>query len=79
MFWLPMYRLNALVRFATALVSILTVYHLVKILPAAFSQKTSLELEQEIIKRLEAERQLENANQKLKGFAYMASHDLQDH
>lgn len=78
MFWLPMYRLNALVRFATALVSILTVYHLVKILPAAFSQKTSLELEQEIIKRLEAERQLENANQKLKGFAYMASHDLQE-
>lgn len=78
MFWIPMYRLNALVRFATAMVSILTVYHLIKILPAAFSQKTSLELEQEIIRRIAAEQQLENANQRLAGFASMASHDLQE-
>jgi len=56
----------------------LTVYHLIKILPAAFSQKTSIELEQEIARRIAAERQLENANQKLEGFASMASHDLQE-
>ncbi len=78
MFWFPMYRLNALVRFATALVSLLTVYHLIKLLPVAFSQKTSLELEQEILRRLAAERQLELANQRLAGFASMASHDLQE-
>ncbi len=78
MFWVPLYRLNALVKFATALASILTVIHLVKILPAAFSQKTSIELEQEIIRRIAAERQLENANQRLEEFASMASHDLQE-
>jgi len=78
MFWVPMYRLSALVKFATAIVSMLTVYHLIKILPAAFSQKTSIELEQEIARRIAVERQLENANQKLEGFASMASHDLQE-
>jgi len=78
MFWLPMYRLNALVRFATAMASILTVYHLIKILPDAFSQKTSVELEQEITRRIAAEKRLENANQRLEGFASMASHDLQE-
>ncbi len=78
MFWVPMYRLNALVRFATAMVSILTVYHLIKILPAAFSQKTSLELEQEILRRIAAEQQLGDANKRLEGFASMASHDLQE-
>jgi len=78
MFWLPMYRLNALIKFATGLASVLTVLHLIKILPAAFSQKTSVELEQEIIRRIAAEQQLENANQRLEGFASMASHDLQE-
>src|SRR5436309_1550711 len=35
MFWVPMYRLNALVRFFTGCASILTVYYLFKILPQA--------------------------------------------
>ena len=44
MFWVPMYRLNALVRIVTAMVSLATVYHLIKILPEAFQQKTNVEL-----------------------------------
>jgi len=78
MFWVPMYRLNALVRLATGLVSLATVYHLIKILPEAFKQRTNLELEHEIQRRIEAERKLAEANQNLEAFAYVASHDLQE-
>lgn len=78
MFYVPMYRLNALVRLATAIVSLFTVYHLVKILPQAFNQKTNAELEMEIRKRMEAERKLAEANLNLESFVYIASHDLQE-
>jgi signal transduction histidine kinase len=78
MFWVPMYRLNALVRFVTGVVSLLTVYHLIKLLPVAFKQKTNLELEREVERREEAERKLNEANKGLEAFAYVASHDLQE-
>lgn len=78
MFWLPMYRLNALVRFLTAVVSLLTVYYLIKILPEAFKQKTSVELELEIERRELAELKLSEANRDLAAFASIASHDLQE-
>jgi two-component system, chemotaxis family, sensor kinase Cph1 len=78
MFWVPMYRLNALVRLITGVVSLLTVYHLIKILPVAFKQRTNLELEREIEKREEAEKRLAEANKGLEAFAYVASHDLQE-
>ena len=55
MFWIPMYRLNALVRFITGVASILTVYYLFKILPQAFRQKSNAELEHEVARRIQAE------------------------
>jgi signal transduction histidine kinase len=76
MFWVPMYRFNALVRFITGIVSLFTVFHMVNILPSVFKQKTNIELEKEIARREEAERRLAEANQGLEAFAYMASHDL---
>ncbi len=78
MFWVPMYRLNAILRFVTGIVSLATVYHLVKILPEAFRQKTNVELEREITKRKETEVKLADANANLEAFAYVASHDLQE-
>jgi light-regulated signal transduction histidine kinase (bacteriophytochrome) len=73
-----MYRFNALVRLSTGIVSLFTVYHLFKILPTIFKQKTNVELENEIARRLEAERKLDEANKDLEAFAYIASHDLQE-
>ncbi|MDQ6815334.1 MAG: ATP-binding protein [Bacteroidota bacterium] len=78
MFWIPMYRFNTLVRFITGVISLFTVYHLMKILPEAFKQKTNIELENEIIRREEAESKLADANRSLEAFAYIASHDLQE-
>ncbi|HEV7332271.1 MAG TPA: ATP-binding protein [Flavisolibacter sp.] len=78
MFWIPMYRFNAVVRLATGIVSLFTVYHLFRVLPELFKQKTNIELEREIRRRKEAEQKLEEANQGLAAFAYVASHDLQE-
>jgi signal transduction histidine kinase len=78
MFWFPLYRVNALVRFVTGVVSLFTVFHLIKILPGFFSQKTNMELEYEIGRRQEAEKKLEEANKNLEAFATVASHDLQE-
>jgi signal transduction histidine kinase len=73
-----MYRLNALVRFVTGVVSLVTVYYLFHLLPTIFAQKTSVELEKEIELRKAAEKKLAEANQGLESFAFMASHDLQE-
>jgi chemotaxis family two-component system sensor kinase Cph1 len=78
MFWVPMYRLNALVRLITAVASLLTAYYLIRILPQASQQKGSLELETEIQRRILAERRLEEVNTSLNNFAFMAAHDLQE-
>ena len=78
MFWIPMYRVNAMVRFFTAVISMLTVYYLFKILPQAFRQKSNIELEREVTRRMIAEHSLAEANASLTSFAYIASHDLQE-
>ncbi|MBC7886992.1 MAG: GHKL domain-containing protein [Ferruginibacter sp.] len=78
MFWIPMYRFNGLVRLLTGIVSLMTVYYLVKALPQLSVQKTNVELENEIALRKVAEQKLEEANRGLKAFASIASHDLQE-
>jgi two-component system, chemotaxis family, sensor kinase Cph1 len=78
MFWIPVYRLNALVRLITATVSMLTVYYLIKILPQVFRLKSTEELEKEVMRRIQAEEKLAEANASLTSFAYIASHDLQE-
>ncbi|WP_221393801.1 ATP-binding protein [Dyadobacter sp. NIV53] len=50
-FWWPAYRLSALIRLATAIVSVFTVYALYKILPLVFTLRSVGELEAEIQKR----------------------------
>ena len=56
-FWVPAYRLNALVRLITGILSWTTVFYLVKFLPVAFSLKSQKELESEIEQRISAEKQ----------------------
>jgi len=64
-FWFPLYRLSALIRFATGVLSWLTVYHLFKMLPSAFSLKSSAQLEAEVTQRIKAEDELKLKNQQL--------------
>jgi PAS domain S-box-containing protein len=54
-FWVPAYRLNALVRLITGVISWITVFYLIKYLPALFSLKTQRELAGEIEQRKIAE------------------------
>lgn len=58
MFWFPAYRLGALVRLGTAVVSWVTVFNIIKILPMASSLRTADQLEAEIKQRKEMEEQL---------------------
>ena len=59
-FWWPAYRLSALVRFATAVVSVLTVFSLYKILPMVYNLRTAAQLEVEIEERKKAEEETRN-------------------
>ena len=54
-FWWPVYRVSALVKLVTAIVSWTTVVGLVRILPAAIAMRSHTELEAEIFKRKQAE------------------------
>jgi PAS domain S-box-containing protein len=56
-FWLPAYRVNALVRLITGVISWVTVFYLVKLLPVVFALRTQKELEVEIEQRKSAEEQ----------------------
>jgi len=61
-FWIPAYRLNALVRLITAIISWATVFSLVRLLPTIFSQKTQKDLETELARRKEAEEEMLQLN-----------------
>ena len=64
-FWVPLYRFNALVRFSTGVISWITVFSLIRILPIAMSLKTAEQLEAEIEQRKNAEHQLQLNNKML--------------
>ncbi|MBO9567011.1 MAG: PAS domain S-box protein [Niastella sp.] len=54
-FWFPAYRVNALIRAITGVLSWITVFYLIKVLPVAFSLRSSHELEEEVEQRKKAE------------------------
>jgi two-component system, chemotaxis family, sensor kinase Cph1 len=56
-FWWPAYRLSAVIRFVTGIVSLLAVFSLYKILPLVHSLRTASQLEHEIEQRKKAEEQ----------------------
>jgi signal transduction histidine kinase/ActR/RegA family two-component response regulator len=58
MFWWPAYRINALVKFLTAVFSIATISALFKIFPEALLLKTSREFEIELNERRKVEKEL---------------------
>ncbi|HUQ96289.1 MAG TPA: ATP-binding protein [Chitinophagaceae bacterium] len=64
-FWFPAYRLNALVRLITGIVSWVTVFQIIRMLPVALSLKTLEQLESEITDRKRAEERLRIANNQL--------------
>lgn len=60
-FWFPVYRLSALVRFITGAVSWLTVFYLIKYLPLVFSLRSQAALEEEIEERKKTEQELKKS------------------
>ncbi|CAN5413599.1 hypothetical protein BH09BAC6_BH09BAC6_07360 [soil metagenome] len=85
-FWWPAYRLSALVRFVTGVISIFTVFALYKILPMIYKLRTLDQLEAEIEERKKAEQEasrqllLKQAAEELMAkkdeFMSVASHEL---
>ncbi|MEO6550192.1 MAG: PAS domain S-box protein [Ferruginibacter sp.] len=64
-FWLPVYRLNALVRLMTGILSWVTVYYLIRFVPLAFSLKTTTEFEAEIAQKMKAEKEARESEEQL--------------
>lgn len=64
-FYTPIYRLDGLLKLATALVSWLTVLALVPVIPRALAMRSPEELEQEIATRKEAEAGMQQAHDAL--------------
>lgn len=54
-FWWPAYRLSALLRFITAVVSWITIFAIYKYLPVALSLKTAKDFEKELLERKKSE------------------------
>jgi len=62
-FWYPVYRLSALVKFITGIISWITVFSLFRLLPLASSLKSARQLEEEVEQRKKVEGQLRINNQ----------------
>ncbi len=65
MFWKPLYRLSALIRFTTGVVSWVTVFYVVKNMSRLFSFRSGAAMEAEINNRKEAEKALTLKNEQL--------------
>ncbi|MCB0700085.1 MAG: hypothetical protein H6551_02705 [Chitinophagales bacterium] len=65
MFWVPVYRFSALLKFITGILSWLTVVYVIKYTPAAFSLRSGHELEAEIQSRIKIEEELKLKNEQL--------------
>ncbi len=61
-YWVPIYRISAMVKFLTAVVSWLTVIALVPVVPFALSLRSPGELQKEIDSRIQAEAELKRKN-----------------
>ncbi|MES2387418.1 MAG: HAMP domain-containing sensor histidine kinase [Bacteroidota bacterium] len=86
-FWWPAYRLSAVIRFSTAIISWVTVFALVRIIPKALQMKTPEELEVIINKRTADLNRANNEmkemtldlmayNKRLEDFTSITSHNL---
>lgn len=78
MFWWPVYRLNAMERFLTGLISWTTVFALVPIIPMALSLKTPAQLEKEIVERKAAEEKLRELNENLERIVQERTRELNE-
>lgn len=78
-FWIPVYRLNALTRLVTGILSWLTVFYLVKLLPDAFSLRSQKELEQEIEHRKKAEEEVKRLNTLLEQHVIERTKEIADY
>lgn len=58
LFWIPVYRISAVLLFLTGCISWMTVAQLIKLMPVAFSLKSAEALEQEVQQRKTAETKL---------------------
>lgn len=65
MFWVPLYRFSALVRFITGIVSWITVFAVVRNMPKLFSLRSGDEMQAEIQQRIEIEAELTQRNEQL--------------
>src|ERR1700743_2217116 len=78
-FWVPLYRLNALVRLITGVTSWVTVFYIVKYLPLAVSLRPVKELEQEIEQRKKAEAQILSLNAELDRLVINRTAEISDY
>lgn len=78
-FWLPVYRVSALVRFGTAIISLITVYYLFKIFPNVLLLRSVSDLQREIDERTSVEEKMAQKNSQLQSFTHILSHNLRNH
>jgi two-component system, chemotaxis family, sensor kinase Cph1 len=78
MFWWPVYRLNTLERFITGLISWVTVFALIPIVPVALALRSPKALEKEVEERRRAEAELTRLNEDLEQIISARTHDLNE-